>query len=142
MRNYILLFSLLLALTGCKLIAKEMKRSNEIRKLTRQACDCKYVGVNTSYSNSNKTLTLTIRKTNSDDYAVIADSIMSHLENKYEKICGYGEVFILFETDSLTERYTYYGCDDEPEYDTFDPDEWEDWEDEELEEMEEEDPVI
>ncbi len=142
MRNYILLFSLFFALAGCKMIAKEMKRSNEIRKLTRQACDCKYVGVNTSFSNSNKTLTLTIRRTNSNDYASIADSIMNHLENKYEKICGYGEVFILFETDSLTERYTYYGCDDEPEYDTFDPNELEDWEDEELEATDEEDPII
>ncbi len=134
MKNYILLLSILLTFTGCKLIAKEMKRSNEIRKITKQACGCKYVGVSTNYDNGNKTLTLTIRKTSSDDYALIADSIMGHLQTNYEKVCNYGEIFILFETDDLTERYTYYGCDDEPEHDSFDPNEWEDWDDEEFEE--------
>lgn len=134
-KAYILLFAALFTLVGCKLIAKEIKKSNQIRRAAKEVCDCKYVGVSTSYSNGNGTLTLTIRRTNSEDYATIADSIMSNLKAKYEKTCGFGEIFILFETDSLTEKYTYYGCDPEPDHESFDPneflnDEWDSWEEE------------
>jgi len=137
-KAYILLFAALFTLVGCKLIAKEIKKSNQIRRAAKEACDCKYVGVSTSYSNGNGTLTLTIRRTNSQDYATIADSIMSNLKAKYEKTCGFGEIFILFETDSLTEKYTYYGCDTVPDHESYNPiefieetDEWDTWGDEE-----------
>lgn len=137
-KAYLLLFAALFTLVGCKLIAKEIKKSNQIRRAAKEVCDCKYVGVSTSYSNGNGTLTLTIRRTNSQDYAAIADSIMANLKVKYEKTCGFGEIFILFETDSLTEKYTYYGCDPEPDYESFDPnefieetDEWDTWGEEE-----------
>lgn len=135
-KAYLFLFIALFTLVGCKFIAKEIKKSNQIRKAAKEACDCKYVGVSTSYSNGNGTLTLTIKRTNSQDYAVIADSIMANLKAKYEKTCGFGEVFILFETDSLTHKYTYYGCDPEPDFESFDPnqlieDEWDTWGEEE-----------
>ncbi|MDP5099499.1 MAG: hypothetical protein NWQ27_05860 [Crocinitomicaceae bacterium] len=135
-KAYILLFAALFTLVGCKLIAKEIKKSNQIRRAAKEVCDCKYVGVSTSYSNGNGTLTLTIRRTNSQDYSVIADSIMSNLKAKYEKTCGFGEIFILFETDSLTEKFTYYGCDPIPDHESFDPneiiqDEWDSWGEEE-----------
>jgi len=107
-KAYILIFAALFTLVGCKLIAKEIKKSNQIRRAAKEVCDCKYVGVSTSYSNGNGTLTLTIRRTNSQDYSVIADSIMSNLKAKYEKTCGFGEIFILFETDSLTEKCIKY----------------------------------
>jgi len=133
-KNYLLLFVVLFTLVGCKLITKELKKTNQIRKAAKEACNCKYVGVSTSYSNGNGTLTLTIRRTNSQDYAVIADSILANLKSKYKKTCGFGEIFILFETDSLTEKYTYYGCDPEPDHESFDPtnfeeeiDEWDTW---------------
>lgn len=131
---YILLFLSVLALESCKLIAKEMKQTNQIRKAAREACDCKYVGVSQDYDNGNRTLTLTVRRTNSTDFAVIADSIMSNLKAKFKKTCGFGEIFILFETDSLTERYTYYGCESGAEHDSFDPNEFdafEEWGEEE-----------
>ena len=133
---YILLFAAIFTLVGCKLIAKEIKKSNQIRRAAKEVCDCKYVGVSTNYSNGNGTLTLTIRRTNSQDYSAIADSIMSNLKAKYEKTCGFGEIFILFETDSLTEKFTYYGCDPEPDHESFDPnenieDEWDSWGEEE-----------
>lgn len=135
-KAYILLFAALFTLVGCKLIAKEIKKSNQIRRAAKEVCDCKYVGVSTSYSNGNGTLTLTIRRTNSQDYSVIADSIMSNLKAKYEKTCGFGEIFILFETDSLTEKFTYCGCDPIPDHESFDPneiiqDEWDSWGEEE-----------
>ena len=135
-KAYILLFAALFTLVGCKLIAKEIKKSNQIRRAAKEVCDCKYVGVSTSYSNGNGTLTLTIRRTNSQDYSVIADSIMSNLKAKYEKTCGFGEIFILFETDSLTEKFTYYGCEPIPDHESFDPneiiqDEWDSWGEEE-----------
>jgi hypothetical protein len=46
---------------------------------------------------------------------------MSSLKAKYEKTCGFREIFILFERDSLTEKYTYYGCDPEADHESFDP---------------------
>lgn len=131
---YVLLLMTVLVLSGCKLITKEIKKTNTIRKAAKEVCDCKYVGVSKNYDNGNSTMTLTIKKTNSDDFAAIADSIMANLKVKYEKICNYGEVFILFETDSLTERYTYFGCEPGAEHDTFDPnalDEFEEWGEEE-----------
>lgn len=132
-KAYFILFTAIFALGSCKFIAKEIKKSNQIRKAAKEACDCKYVGVSTSYSNGNGTLTLTIKRTNSSDFAMIADSIMSNLKAKYEKTCGFGEIFILFETDSLTEKFTYYGCDPDPDHERFDPDsffeedEWDTW---------------
>lgn len=131
---YISLFFLSLFLTSCKFIAKEIKQSNQIRKIAKEACDCKFVGVSKSYDNGNATLTLTVKRTNSDDFAVIADSIMANMMSKYEKTCGFGEIFILFETDSLTERYTYYGCEPGADHDSFDPnviDTFEEWGEEE-----------
>lgn len=131
---YILMFLSTLVFSGCKLIAKELKKTNEIRKAAKEACGCKYVGVSKNYDNGNATLTLTIRRTDSNDFAVIADSIMRNLKLKYEKTCGFGEIFILFETDSLTERYTYYGCEPGAEHDSFDPNEFdafEEWGEEE-----------
>ncbi|MEJ6583392.1 MAG: hypothetical protein QNL29_05025 [Crocinitomicaceae bacterium] len=133
-KAYILLFVALFSIVGCKLIAKEIKKTNQIRRAAKEACDCKYAGVSTNYSNGNSTLTLTIKRTNSQHYAVIADSIMSNLKAKYERTCGFGEIFILFETDSLIEKYTYYGCDPEADHESFDPhelneeeDEWDTW---------------
>lgn len=127
---FISFFFLSVFLTSCKFIAKEIKQSNQIKKIAKEACDCKYVGVSKSYDNGNSTLTLTIKRTNSDDFAVIADSIMANMMSKYEKTCGFGEIFILFETDSLTERYTYYGCEPGADHDSFDPnaiDAFEEW---------------
>ena len=137
---YILLFTALLVLTGCKFIAKEIKKSNQIRKAAKEACDCKYVGVNKTYNNGNATLELTIKRTNSADFAAIADSIMSNLKAKYKKTCGFGEILISFETDSITERFTYYGCDPNPDHDRFETnvrDEFEDWGEDEDDEGDE-----
>lgn len=133
-KAYILFLGILLIFTSCKFIAKEIKQSNQIRKIAKEACDCKFVGVSKSYDNGNATLTLTVKRTNSDDFAVIADSIMANMMSKYEKTCGFGEIFILFETDGLTERYTYYGCEPGADHDSFDPnelDEFEEWGEEE-----------
>ena len=149
MKKFLILLLVGFSLVGCKLIAKEMKRANQIRKVAKEACDCKYVGVSTSYSQGNATLTLTIKRTQSKDYAAIADSVMSHMIQNYEKTCGFGEITILFETDSLTERYKYYGCEPGAEHDQFDPnslfgdDEWEEWDEWEEDSVEvETDPVI
>jgi len=122
-KAYLFLFIALFTLVGCKFIAKEIKQSNQIRKIAKEACDCKYVGVSKNYDNGNATLTLTIKRTNSNDFGVIADSIMGNLQAKYEKTCGFGEIFILFETDSLTERYTFYGCEPGADHDSFNPNE-------------------
>lgn len=133
-RTYVILFLAIFGLVGCKFIAKEIKQSNQLRKAAKEGCSCKYVGVSKSYSNGNATVTFTIKRTETDDYAVIADSIMASLKRNYEKTCGFGEIFILFETDSLTEKYTYYGCDPNPDYEQYDPnfieenlDEWDTW---------------
>ena len=121
MKNILLIavVAIIGSLVSCKFAAAEIKKVIKIEKAAEKACDCKQVSVNTNYEPSENWVKMTVRRTNSEDKAATADSILLSVKDAFPKICNHDMVYIIFEGDEFDEQYTYYGCDLEAEVDTL-----------------------
>lgn len=119
MKKIAIVLFVLMGLVSCKFAAKEMKKVNQIRRSAKKACECKLVSVESDYDMGNNSLTLTVKRSTSTDFASTADSIMVQVKKDFKNLCNHDEVFIIFESEDYDIQYTYYGCDMDKMIDTL-----------------------
>lgn len=100
-------------------MVNEMKKINRLRRIVKESCECKYATVDKSYEGGNFIMDVSIMKSWSENHLVTAENVYQSLQDSMPKICNYGRVTITFKSDDFDERYTYYGCGEQPEIDTI-----------------------
>lgn len=131
------LFVLLIGLSSCKTMVKEMKKINRLRRIVKESCECNYVTVDKNYNGGNMLLDVVITKSWSEDHAVTAENVYLDLQDSMSTICNYGKVTIAFEEDDFQEQFIYYRCGQAPEIDTifynqFDDEDWDEFMDDSI----------
>ena len=119
MKKVLILLAVAFGVFGCKAIIKDMKETKRIRKIVLAHCDCKYALVEKDREDGLRTMTFRISKWWSDDHLLTAENVYTAVQDSFPKICDYGKVFVIFENEDFDERFTFYGCDFEPDLDTI-----------------------
>lgn len=138
MRQSLLLLSLIISLTGCKALTKEVKKAVAMKKAAEEVCDCDRAGISTNYNNGFSSVTLTLEGAETEDPQGLADRVYNNLQKKYPKICEKDEVVINVENCNITRRFIYSGCGDDTNSSEVEVEFDEDDIKEEMEELEEE----
>lgn len=136
MRQSLLLLTLIIGLTGCKALTKEVKKAVKMKKAAEEVCDCDRANISTNYNNGVSSVTLTLEGAEADNEQELADRVFANLKKKYPKICDKDEVIINVENGAVTRGFVYSGCEDDTSGTEIEIDE--DDIEEDIEELEEE----
>ncbi|GEM_PF-6373871 len=118
MKKVFALLLLTTVLMSCKMIVNDIKKTNKVRKIALEHCECKLAEVDKSYRGGNSIMEITLKKWWSTDHLLTAENVFTAIQDSFPKICNFGEVSIVFEHEGFDERFLFYGCEHEPETDT------------------------
>lgn len=112
MRQSLFLLTLIISLTGCKTITKEIKKAVKIQKAAEEVCDCDKARVSSSYNNGYSTSTITLEGVETDDKQALADRVFANVKKKYPAICKKDEVIIHVKKGGISRSFVYEDCGD------------------------------
>ena len=110
MRQSLFLLTLIVSLTGCKAITKEIKKAVKIQKAAEEVCNCDKARVSSSYDNGYSSTTITLEGVETDDKQALADKVFVHVKKKYPAICKKDEVVINVKKGGMTRGFIYEDC--------------------------------
>ncbi|MGB0915329.1 MAG: hypothetical protein ACPGVI_04610 [Crocinitomicaceae bacterium] len=110
MRQSLFLLTLIISLTGCKTITKEIKKAVKIQNAAEEVCDCDKARVSSSYNNGYSSSTITLEGVEADDKQALADKVFANVKKVYPAICKKDEVIINVKKGGVTRGFVYENC--------------------------------